>query len=190
MNSGVKNTLEDDANLVQRAMAGDRRAFDTLTRRHLPRCYRIARQFGLSPEDAADIVQETFLAAYRGLETFNFSFKFTTWLTRIHVNRLSNFRRGMRRAKRFFWRAPDTELFEDPEEPSPANDLEKSELQTMLLRAIATLPERQRAVFILFELEEFKTREIAAMLEIPEGTVNSRLHHARLTLRKQLHAYL
>lgn len=186
--------MEDDAILVKRAIAGETKAFDTLTRRHLGRCYRIARRYGLSPEDAADIVQDTFLAAYRGLQTFNFSYQFSTWLTRIHLNRLANFRRGLRRAKRFFWRPHEEpmrpEFLEGPDSLTPENELEKSELKTLLLLAIAKLTGRQRLVFILFEMEGFKTREIAAMLEIPEGTVTSRLHHARLALREQLRDYL
>ncbi|MFQ5751844.1 MAG: RNA polymerase sigma factor [bacterium] len=187
-------SVDDDAILVERALAGERKAFDILTRRHLQYCYRIARRFGLSPEDAADIVQDTFLAAFRGLPTFNFRYKFSTWLTRIHLNRLSNFRRGLRRAKRFFWRPQDeplkSEFFEDTKSLTPENELEKSELQKLLLQAISKLPERQRLVFILFEMEEFKTKEIADLLDIPEGTVTSRLHHARLALRKQLYDYL
>ncbi len=82
------------------------------------------------------------------------------------------------------------EFLEGPDSLTPENELEKSELKTLLLLAIAKLTDRQRIVFILFEMEGFKTREIAAMLEIPEGTVTSRLHHARLALREQLRDYL
>ncbi|MFQ5822574.1 MAG: RNA polymerase sigma factor [bacterium] len=184
----------DDTALVEQALAGERKAFDSLITRHMPHCYRIARRYGLSPEDAADIVQDTFMAAYQGLPTFNFAYQFSTWLTRILLNRLSNFRRGLRRAKNYFWRSQDkpirSEFFEDLDSTTPEDELQKLELQTMLLRAIAKLPKRQRLVFILFEMEEYKTKEIAAMLDIPEGTVTSRLHHARLSLRKQLLDYL
>ncbi len=188
-----KKFVTDDACLVKKAIAGESKAFDKLTQRHLQRCYRIARHFGLSPEDAADIVQDTFLAAYRALQTFNFSYKFSTWITRIHLNRLSNFRRGLQRAKKYFWRPQDEafkfEYFEDMDNRIPEKELEKSELQSELLRAISKLPERQRRVFVLSEMEEFKTREIATLLGIPEGTVSSRLHHARLALREQLLDY-
>lgn len=188
------STSLDDATLVEQAIAGEGRAFDALTRRHLHRCYRIARRFGLSPEDAADIVQDTFMAAYMALPTFNFAFQFSTWLTRILLNRLLNFRRGLARIKKFFWRSfyepLKEEMLENIRSDTPEIELEKAELHTHLTRSIERLPAQQRIVFILFEMEDFKTREIATMLNIPEGTVTSRLHHARRALREQLRDYL
>lgn len=180
----------DDASLVELALNGDRAAFDKLMQRHVQMSYRIARRFGLSPEDAADVIQDTFLAAYRSLQSFNFSYNFSTWITRILLNRLSNFRRGMFRAKRIFWRPEDTAYegidFEEKTEVDPQSAAENAEIRAALEKALKKLPRGQRTVFVLFEIEGFKTREIASILNIPEGTVTSRLHHARLTLRKYL----
>jgi RNA polymerase sigma-70 factor (ECF subfamily) len=180
----------DDASLVERALNGDRAAFDQLMQRHVEMSFRIARRFGLSSEDAADVIQDSFLAAYRSLQSFNFSFSFSTWITRILLNRLSNFRRGMFRAKRIFWRPEDTLYegidFEEKSAVDPQVAAENAEFRAAFEKALKKLPQKQRTVFVLFEIEGFKTREIASILDIPEGTVTSRLHHARLSLRKYL----
>lgn len=180
----------DDASLVEQALNGDRKAYDKLMQRHIKMSYRIARRFGLSSEDAADVIQDSFLAAYRSLQSFNFSYSFSTWITRILLNRLSNFRRGMFRAKRIFWRPEDTVYegiaFEEKSELDPHSAAENIEIRVAFEKALKKLPKKQRTAFVLFEIEGFKTREIASILDIPEGTVTSRLHHARLTLRKYL----
>ena len=194
MSSHAASTLDDDASLVERAITGEKAAFDELTKKHLQRCYRVARRFGLPPEDAADVIQDTFLAAYRALDSFNFSFKFSTWITKILTNRLLNYGRGLKRAKRLFWRPPDaprlSETWEVSSERTPEEQLENHEIHQLLLKAVAKLPQKQRLVFVLVEMEEMKSQEIAALFEIPEGTVNSRLYHARLSLRERLKNYL
>ncbi|MCG8607834.1 sigma-70 family RNA polymerase sigma factor [bacterium] len=186
--------LNDDQDLVKRAIGGDRSSFDELTRRHLQHCYRLARNFGLLPEDAADVVQDTFLAAYRALHGFNFEFKFATWLTRIHINKLLNHRRGLHRAKRIFWQprkgGPIIEAVKTTSASTPEGDLERKELQQQLVAALKRLPVKQRMIFVLFEIENYKIHEIASLLKIPEGTVNSRLRHARLAMRERLREHL
>jgi len=178
----------EETTLIERSIAGDADAFQILMRRHMPRCFRIARQFGLSQEDAADAVQEAFISAFQALDKFNFSFRFSTWITRILLNKLSNWRRTLRRAQKYFTRPSDQGAhieFESAEE-TPEQQLENRELRTALENAVSLLPEKWKRVFILFEIEGFKTREIANIINIPEGTVTSRLHHARLSLRKTL----
>lgn len=179
-----------DAHLVEQAIGGDRAAFDALMRKHMGACYRIARRFGVPPEDAADIVQDAFLAAYRALHRFNFAYSFSTWITRILVNRLSNFRRNLKRARNVFWRQPDEahgeSVIEKTTEIDPHMETEQSELASAIEKALQKLSLNQRTAFILFEIEGFKIREIAAILDIPEGTVTSRLHHARLEMRRLL----
>ncbi len=183
-----------DSELVEKAIAGDRAAFDALTQRYLDKCYRIARRLGLSPEDAVDVVQETFIAAYRHIERFDFAFQFSTWITRILLNRISNMHRGLRRARRLFFRPARVEMDRFLSGASQAQDpqqqFEQAELREHLQKAIDQLPEPQKTVLVLFEIEGFKARDIAAMLDIPEGTVTSRLHHARKRLRQLLRDYL
>lgn len=183
----------EEISLIQRAADGDDAAFAALVKRHLPICFRIATRFGLPPADAEDLVQETFLAAYRVLPEFNFAYRFSTWIIRILLNRLSNYRRAVRRAKRIFQRSGDEPVLAAslrlPDRHNPQSDIENAELKVALEHAVRKLPAPQRTVFVLFELEGFKTREIAAMLDIPEGTVTSRLHHARRALRERLRHY-
>lgn len=185
-----EETKAGDAALIERAINGNNEAFDRLMQKHVPICFQLARRFGLSADDASDLVQDAFFAAYRSLHRFNFSYSFSTWITRILVNRISNFRRGVRRAKKIFWRPTDTDttetVFENMSEDDPHKSTEHSEFRTELEKALNQLPKNQRMVFILFEIEGFKTREIASIMDIPEGTVTSRLHHARLSLRKRL----
>ena len=183
-----------DTELVEKAISGDRAAFDALTQRYLDKCYRIARRLGLSPEDAVDVVQDTFVAAYQNIERFDFAFQFSTWITRILLNRISNMRRGLRRARRLFFRSPRMEWegfwAGARSADDPQRDFEQAELREHLQKAIDQLPEPQKTVLVLFDIEGFKAREIAVMLDIPEGTVTSRLHHARKRLRKLLRDYL
>lgn len=185
-----EETKSSDATLVERAINGNKEAFDRLMQKHVPICYQLARRFGLSAEDASDLVQDAFFAAYRSLHRFNFSYSFSTWITRILVNRISNFRRGVRRAQKIFWRPADANatetVFEKVSQDDPHTSTEHSEFHTTLEKALNKLPKNQRMVFILFEIEGLKTREIASIMDIPEGTVTSRLHHARLSLRKRL----
>ncbi|MDQ7065860.1 MAG: sigma-70 family RNA polymerase sigma factor [candidate division KSB1 bacterium] len=183
-----------DTELIEKAISGDRAAFDALTQRYLDKCYRIARRLGLSPEDAVDVVQDTFVAAYQNIERFDFAFQFSTWITRILLNRISNMWRGLGRARRLFFRSPIME-WEDflggaRSADDPQRDFEQAELREYLQNAIDQLPEPQKTVLVLFDIEGFKAREIAVMLDIPEGTVTSRLHHARKRLRKLLRDYL
>ncbi len=191
---GGKRESVDDAALVARAISGDLTAFDRLMHRHAGRCYRLARHFGLSEEDAADAVQDAFFSAWRSLDRFDFSWQFSTWLTRILINRMSNLRRGLRRAARYFFR-PQTEaqiahVLRQHQADDPQQELETQETQQLVRKAIETLPAGQKTVLILFELEGYRIRDIAVMLDIPEGTVSSRLHKARLQLRRELQAHI
>lgn len=159
----------------------------------MPLCYRFARKYGHSPEDSADAIQETFLAAYKALDKFDPNYKFSTWIITILLNRLSNKRRALRRARRYFFHdeniTPDENMRAKMSVPTPQEDVENAELQRKLERAIQKLPHRLRSVFILFEIEHVKIKEIAEMLDIPEGTVMSRLHNARQQLRSHLQEY-
>jgi len=191
---GVINRKWTDSELVERAQAGDRKAYSTLVERHMSRLYRLARRMNLSPEDAADAIQETFLAAYRALPRFDFSYQFSTWITRILLNRISKVHRGLRRMRRILisreMSPAEVDALEQVRPATPHELLEQSELHDHLERAIQKLPAPQRMVFILFEMEGYKIHEIAKILDIPEGTVTSRLHHARKFLRKILHENL
>ena len=163
---------------VVAAQGGDERAFAELVRRHQRRAYAVARAIVLTHEDAEDAVQEGFLHAFRALDRFRSDQPFGAWLNRIIANAALDLVR--RRKVRDADELPDSLAlpFRDPGE--------SDELRRRLSSALTELPDRQRAVIVLHDVEGFTHGEIGAMLGIPEGTARSDLHHARAALRRLL----
>jgi len=161
------------------AQQGSDEAFAALVRRHQRRAYAVARAIVLAHEDAEDAVQEGFLHAYRALDRFRADQPFGSWLYRIVANAARDLVR--RRKVRETEELPDSAAlpFRDPGE--------SDELRRRMRNALTHLTERQRSVVVLHDVEGFTHGEIARMLDIPEGTARSDLHHARATLRRLLH---
>ena len=169
----------DERTLVLDAQKGDEPSFAQLVRRHQRRAYAVARAIVLSHEDAEDAVQDAFLHAWRALDRFRPEQPFGAWLHRIVANASLDVtrRRKIRDADEL------TDVHASPfRDPAEARDLRER-----LRQALATLPTRQRAVIVLHDVEGFRHAEIGSMLDIPEGTARSDLHHARAQLRRQLH---
>lgn len=164
--------------LVVSAQRGHREAFSELVRTHQRRAYAVARAIVLDHHDAEDAVQEGFLHAYRALGRFRPGEPFGAWLHRIVANAALDLQR--RRKVRTASVLPETIAlpFRDP--------AESDELRRRLSAALEQLPERQRSVIVLHDVEGFRHSEIGEMLGIPEGTARSDLHHARATLRRML----
>jgi RNA polymerase sigma-70 factor (ECF subfamily) len=174
----VAERPSDERALVLAAQRGEREAFSMLVRTHERRAYAVARAIVINHEDAEDAVQEAFLHAYKALHRFLPDQAFGAWLHRIVANAALDITR--RRKVRDADELPETiaSPFRDP--------AEASELATRLREALATLPERQRSVIVLHDVEGFKHAEIGTMLGIPEGTARSDLHYARSHLRAVL----
>lgn len=170
-----------DARLVERVRRGDARAFDDLVARHMRRAFGVAYRLMGQREDAEDLVQDAFLAALERIDTFRPGRSFSPWFYRILVNRGLNARRA--RSLRTTVPIPESAAARSP---SPDRMAEQGELREELRAALASLPERQRVVVELFELEGFSGPEIAGILEISEGTVRWHLHEARRALRRAL----
>jgi RNA polymerase sigma-70 factor (ECF subfamily) len=168
----------DERSLILAAQRGEREAFSILVRTHERRAYAVARAIVVNHEDAEDAVQEAFLHAYKALHRFLPDQAFGAWLHRIVANAALDITR--RRKVRDADELPETiaSPFRDP--------AEASELATRLHDALLTLPERQRSVIVLHDVEGFKHAEIGTMLGIPEGTARSDLHYARSHLRAVL----
>ncbi len=134
--------------------------------------------------DADDAAQDAFLSALDRIETYDRSRPFGPWLMRIATNAAIDLvrRRTVRRADALDERAPSRT-------PSPAADAESAEIRARLFEALAELPERQRVALTLFDVEGYSHAEIAAVLQIPEGTVRSDVFHARRALRTALAVY-
>jgi RNA polymerase sigma-70 factor, ECF subfamily len=153
-------------------------AFAQLVRRHQQRAYAVARAVLLSHEDAEDAVQEGFLHAHRALNRFRPDQPFGAWLHRI----ISNAALDLARRRR----VRDTDELVDTHASPFRDPAEADELHDRLRSALTQLPDRQRSVLVLHDVEGYKHAEIGALLGIPEGTARSDLHHARTTMRSLL----
>jgi RNA polymerase sigma-70 factor (ECF subfamily) len=178
----MQEMTEGDAVLVGRARAGDGPAFEALVRRHLGAATAVA--FGVLGDraDAEDVSQDAFIAALEQLDTLTEPHRFGAWLLRIVRNRaLSALRKQrVRAAEPLEWA---TGAMSDAD---PARDAERAALRARLDGALATLPEHQRQIVLLHDLEEWKHREIGELLSMPEGTVRHHLFLARRALRARL----
>ena len=176
----VTERPSDERDLVLAAQRGEREAFSELVRRHQRRAYVVARSIVVNHEDAEDAVQDAFLHAYKAIGRFLPDQAFGAWLHRIVANAALDVTR--RRKVRAAEELPETVAspFRDP--------AEAGELRQKLREALETLPERQRSVIVLHDVEGYKHAEIGKMLDIPEGTARSDLHYARAQLRRVLEA--
>jgi RNA polymerase sigma-70 factor (ECF subfamily) len=185
-----------DAALMERAAAGDSRAFRTLVERHQRRANAVA--FGLvrNGEDAREVVQEAFIRVFRHRGDFAGQASFSTWLYRIVVNLSIDLlrKRSPGRAVEFdetldLDAAPD-ELVPRREDSDPYARLERGRLVQAMHAALEQLPPYHRAVILLRELEGLSYEEMAETLQISKGTVMSRLFHARRKMQRLLREQL
>lgn len=193
-----KKTVKDqDTELINAINAGRTELFQELVERYEQKLYNFALRMCGDVCDAEDLVQETFLTAFRYLKDFRFETKFKNWLYRIATSACIKKRRKSKYA-------PERELsFEDYAVESesatseivpdwaqmPLEQLLSEELSTILQQAILSLPEKYRVVIILRDLEGFSTAESAQILNLKESNVKVRLHRARLFLRDKLKGY-
>ena len=177
-----------DAALVAAAVAGDRQAFAALVERHQARILALLERLTGCREQARDLAQETFVSAYRKLATFAHRSAFSTWLHRIACNHAAA--AGRRRR-------PAVSLDAPPAAGRPAiapvanladvsARLEQEDLARHVAAALQRLDARYREVVVLSDMQGASYEDIAATLDIPLGTVRSRLHRARLELRRLL----
>ncbi|HET7229330.1 MAG TPA: sigma-70 family RNA polymerase sigma factor [Longimicrobium sp.] len=175
---------DDDGVLAERVRAGDAAAFDALVNRYMRRAFAVAYRLMGQKEDAEDLVQEAFMAVLQRIGTFEAGRPFAPWFFRILVNRGLNARKS--RSLRAVEAIPEATAAHGP---SPEREAERTELRGRLRTAMDALPERQRVIVELFELEGFAGPEIAEILEISDATVRWHLHEARKTLKKALAPY-
>jgi RNA polymerase sigma-70 factor, ECF subfamily len=177
-----------DGELMGRLARGERDALQPLMERHYRRVYRIALAYLRNPDDALDVVQETFVKAFEHAARWNAGSEVGPWLTRIAVNQsIDRYRREKKRRQTM---EPLEEGDHDQRlgsvEVSPELQAHGHELGARIARALGGLPERQRAVFVLRHYEERSLEEIATVLGIRLGTVKSSLFRATHELRRRL----
>jgi len=181
-----------DRDLMARLAGGDREALAPLMERHYPRLYRIALSYLRNPDDALDIVQETFVKAFQNANRWDGSVEAGPWLSRVAINQsIDRWRRIRRRQATFTPLAPgDHESALADGAPAPDARVHGRELHDRLAAALGRLPERQRAVVILRHYREMTLEEIADTLGMRLGTVKSSLHRALGRLRTGLQGVL
>lgn len=183
-----------DILIIREVQSGHRQAFESLVRKYMRRAHGIAMQFVQNSEDALDLSQDAFLKSFRAVDRFDTSQSFFPWFYKILRNTCLSFlkRRGL--VKSFSLSAagegePDYELV-DESAPSPHAILAGGELREEFWKAFARLSLREREILALRHFQDMSYQQIAETLEIPIGTVMSRLYHARRRLRERLEACL
>jgi RNA polymerase sigma-70 factor (ECF subfamily) len=185
--------LDPDAELVARWQEGDAEAFEALVRRHQGRVYRLLCRMLGSREEAEDVTQEAFLSLHRHGHRFRGDALFSTFVYRVAANAALNRRRtlGRRRARERKLANQQAAGSDLPEAPrSPEAEAEGTEVQVEVQRALLELPEDLRVAIVLYDIEGVAYGEIARALDIPEGTVKSRIHRARRALRDRLRSLM
>ena len=172
---------ELDVALVERARGGDRRAFDELVRRHQRGLWRLVRRYLRNDADAADVVQQAFVRAYRALDRFRGEASVRTWLYRIGINLALNHVRDHAREQPAEI-APDALTVA----ASAPGALLAAERDGLLRAAVAELPPKQRLVLELRVFDDLPFREVAALAECTENAAKVSFHHAVKRLRQVL----
>jgi RNA polymerase sigma-70 factor (ECF subfamily) len=178
--------VDPDRELVAAAAAGSREAFDELVRRHQAAMLTLARVLTGGRGDADDLAQEMFVRAWRSLRGFRGDSTFRTWLHRVAINVVRTSQAKEARLQRMFVRrsSEDDEPFDPPARGAPVDaDLARRQV---IDRALAALPEELRLPVTLRDLQGLEYREIAALLNVPIGTVESRIFRARQRLKPLL----
>lgn len=173
----------DDASLVALAIDGRRDAFDAIVERHRRSVYQVCYRFMNNHEDAADLAQESFVRAWRGLGRFKGEAALSTWLYRIAVNVCLS-----RKGSRAVQTEPlgDVDRFEDARAERPGANLARDERARAVRRAIQALPPRQRATLILRTYHELPHQQIAEILGSSVGAVKANFFHALGNLKRIL----
>ncbi len=187
-------SVPTDSELVRSAQQGDREAFRELVTRHEGRVYRVALRMLRDPQDAEDVLQETFINVHRHLGSFRGDSEFSTWVYRIAANASLMKLRSRKPVVSLDEPFPESEGESPPHEivdwsATPEQVLLNGEVHEQMERALQDLPEIHRLVFVLRDVEGMSIEETARALNISVPNVKTRLHRARLALRASLSAY-
>jgi RNA polymerase sigma-70 factor (ECF subfamily) len=184
--------MTTDAEMVEAVREGDATAYRGLVEKYQGRVYNVIYGMVRNREDARELTQETFVKAYRNLHGFRSDARFYTWIYRIAMNLSIDFTRRRKRApvsgleEDIATRDAEGSISEVHHADSPRRTLERKQLYKSIMNALDELPEQQKQVILLREIEGLSYREIADVLGVAEGTVMSRLFYARKKLQKLL----
>ncbi|MCW5935442.1 MAG: sigma-70 family RNA polymerase sigma factor [Fimbriimonadia bacterium] len=193
----MNDSLYTDQILIEKCKKGDQEAFDLLVRRYENKVYQYAYRLTQNQEDAADVASETFIRMYNSLKNFRGESQLSTWLYRVVSNVFYDFRKKERSHDHLPLEIPTDEgesemerPLEDPNSVDMDEHILKMERNRILMNAIKQLPEYQRVMVVLFHVEDRPYEEIAQIMDMPLGTVKSRLNRARAALREILEPHL
>jgi RNA polymerase sigma-70 factor (ECF subfamily) len=174
--------FQNDQILVEKAQKGDQNALNELIRKYQDRTYVYAYRLTRNQDDACDVVADAFLRVNNAIKNFKGNSAFSTWLYRIVTNCYLD------RRKRDNVQHEQEEITREIEDPgdTPDESAERNQREVMLQKALNKLPEFQKAMIIMFHAEQQTYEEIAEALDLPLGTVKSRLNRARISLRELL----
>jgi RNA polymerase sigma factor (sigma-70 family) len=181
--------VEDDAKLVQRCLAGENSAWESLLRGHTRKIFNLCYRFTGRPSEAEDLTQEIFIKIFQTLRTFDAAQgTFMTWLNRVARNHLVDHYRRTRKDR--MTSSLDDEEGSVRETPSPAEgpsaEVESRERRELLQRGLDKLSPDLREAVVLRDLNDLDYDEIAVVLGVPQGTVKSRINRGRLELARVL----
>jgi RNA polymerase sigma-70 factor (ECF subfamily) len=185
---------KSDWEWVQRVQGGETEAFEVLVRRHEKTIFNLLYRWLGDYNEAADAAQEVFLSAYRSIKIFRGESSFSTWLYRIAINQAKNRRKSLTTSQQHMvpLEATDPEGNEGPiaslphPGPDPVQAAEQQELQERVQQGLNSLKEEDALILLLHDLQDVPYEEIAQLLDVPLGTVKSRLHRARQALKAKL----
>jgi RNA polymerase sigma-70 factor (ECF subfamily) len=182
----VSTDKDSDISLIRRTKKGDTGAFDELVMRYQRQIFFSVIRIVLNREDANDVVQDTFIKAFRNLDRFDEKYRFYTWIYRIGVNTALNLIQRRKNREYHFEYRDEEDNFNPPDTENPDNEIEHREFKKYVQDALNILSLEMRSVFVLRVYDELTYQEIADVMSISLGTVMSRLNRARTTLKKHL----
>lgn len=185
------NLLPSDAELVDATLAGQRDAFGTLVLRYQDRLYNTLLRVLGSHHDASEVLQDAFIQAYSKLASFRREAKFSTWMYRVAFNLACSHRRSRRRKVGSLEQIKEI-AGEEPtaDAPPPEHAMVVQEQAEQVQAALLRISSEHRQILVLREIEDCSYEQIAEILDVPVGTVRSRLFRARLQLKQELEELL
>ncbi len=194
----MKTSPKIQKEVIENCKAGDKRAFTEIVVQSQKKVFNIAYRMLGNSEEARDLSQEVFISVFDSIKDLREEIKFDSWLTQITLNHCRNRRKYLKRRKYF-----NSDSLDDPVEtedgdmpkalydPSdnPEMHMEKKMIQELIQRGLQKLREDQRELLVLRDLQGFSYEEMGELLGLPEGTVKSKLHRARMDLKQLLEGF-
>jgi RNA polymerase sigma-70 factor (ECF subfamily) len=173
--------------LIQRCLQGDQAAWEAIVRQYRRKVFNVAYKFVGRHDEAEDLAQDIFLKIFKSLETFDRRANFQTWLISVSRNLCIDHYRSVRKERETIDREVDTsELAPAAPEPGPIAALEQRDRVMLLRQAMAALPDTLRTAVLMRDIQELSYQEIADRLQLPDGTVKSRINRGRTELARQI----